>query len=296
LVSYRTEEEQIALIKRLWDNYGTALLTAVLLAVVAIAGWRYWHAHQQAEAEAASGLYQQMLNHLDQWQQSHSIQPDGPNPQAAQVISYANQLVKEYPSSSYGQFAGLTLAKLAVADKKFDVAEKQLRWVLAQKPIATIQHVSQARLATVLWQQGKDQQALDLLQQGGGAMQATYDELKGDIYFSQGKLDQARSAYQAALKTFASNKQLAEGTNNPALSILQLKLDDLAVPQKANQDTTHTQSNQPVPADAKHSQENNHSDKAQDQQQKHRDKTDKKINKTNQANQTSSNDQQANPS
>ena len=46
-------------------------------------------------------------------------------------------------------------------------------------------------------------------------------ELKGDILLAQGKIDEARAAYQAAVDLSAD-----QGINNPYLKI---KLDDLAV-------------------------------------------------------------------
>ena len=75
------------------------------------------------------------------------------------------------------------------------------------------------RLARVQLQLEKYDEALATLSATlPAAFSAGVEEVKGDIYFKQGKTELARNAYQAAIDG------AGEGTN-PAL---QMKLDDLA--------------------------------------------------------------------
>jgi len=69
----------------------------------------------------------------------------------------------EYPKSSYATMASLMLAKYAVEENKLDQAAGLLGRAVEQSTIAGMKHISRLRLAQVLLQQAKPQEALDLL-------------------------------------------------------------------------------------------------------------------------------------
>jgi predicted negative regulator of RcsB-dependent stress response len=84
-----------------------------------------------------------------------------------------------------------------------------------------LQQVARLNLSRVLLAQGKIDEALRQLLSGqAGAMQAAYDELRGDIMLAQGKTKEARDAYINALTGFRDSAEKKE--------LVQLKLDDLA--------------------------------------------------------------------
>jgi predicted negative regulator of RcsB-dependent stress response len=76
------------------------------------------------------------------------------------------------------------------------------------------------RLAQVLWQQNKPDDALKQLDADAGTYAPLYAELRGDIKLSQGDRTAARGAYQQALQSLGTDAVGRDG--------LQRKLDDLA--------------------------------------------------------------------
>ena len=53
---YDTEEEQVEAIKTWWKKNGTQLLTAILVVVLAVSGWRYWTNTQYVNSVNASSI------------------------------------------------------------------------------------------------------------------------------------------------------------------------------------------------------------------------------------------------
>src|SRR3546814_18044627 len=79
-----------------------------------------------------------------------------------------------------------------------------------------LQKVAELRSARVLWQQGKLDDALKLVDNNTGAFAPLFDELKGDIKLAKGDRDAARSAYQKAFE--------ATPETEPSRNLLHTKL------------------------------------------------------------------------
>lgn len=213
--AYSSDDEQLAALKNWWKQNGKSLLLGILLALAIVFGWKAYESHKRNTAIAASLKYQQVIQALNGLQGSDTDA-------VAQVQVKALELKNEHGNSSYGQFAALILAKLAVDQKDYAQAEEQLRWLRDQKPDPAMESLVNARLARVLAAQGRHQEALDLLdKEVDGPMQAYYQELRGDVLVSAGERDRARASYQAALT------QARETGRNTFL--LEVKLADLAV-------------------------------------------------------------------
>lgn len=213
--TYRTEEEQLAALKRWWGQNGKSLVVGVVLAIVAVFGWQSWQANKQASAEAASEIYFSLLEAVAM----------GDSGQTSTVEHLAQQLKGEYGSFTYAQYGALLAARQAVLDGDFAAAEEQLNWAVDNADKASSLHkIALLRLARVVASQGGEenqQRALALIENvDAGAHQVSYDEVKGDLYLSLGRLDDARNAYQSAV---AAAQEKAE--QRP---LLQLKLDDVA--------------------------------------------------------------------
>ena len=120
MADYRTEEEQIELIKKWWNENGKAIVIGTLVSLVVFFGWTTWQSHQRARNESAADLYQQMLNASQLTENSEK------------VAGFAEQLRKEFPDTTYGVFAALQLAKDAVAASDLPRAASLLEWARAQ--------------------------------------------------------------------------------------------------------------------------------------------------------------------
>jgi len=204
----RTEEEQLEAIKKWWIENGWSIVGGIVIGLGAIFGWRSWGAYQLAKAEAASDIYTDLIVEVRQNKND-------------KVRESANKLLDDYPATSYAIFASLILAKLDVEAGDPTAAIQHLQWVMDKTTRNEFKHLARLRMARVLLDDNKTDQALALLLSVNdqGEFSASYEELKGDIYTQQGDIDKARIAYQLALSGMADGQK--ENT------FLQMKIDDI---------------------------------------------------------------------
>lgn len=212
MADYRTEEEQIELLKKWWRENGRSVIAGVVIALVAFIGWSQWQAYQARRMDAAADLYQQLA---DATAAADSAQ---------KASALAEQLRTDYANTVYGIFAGLHLAKDAIKANNLSRAAEQLAWVQQQRPDASLQPLVSLRVAQVQYAQNELDQALATLNGIKGknmAWQAAIAELRGDIEAEQGKTEQARNSYQDALKS------LETAGNRERGAVLEVKLSSL---------------------------------------------------------------------
>lgn len=203
----KTEQEQIEALQKWWAENGRAIISGLIMGLVAIFGWRSWQAHMQAVAEAASDVYTNMIIEVR----------DNKNDKARE---YGDKLLSEYPKSTYAAFAALMLARLDVDNAKLDAAVKHLQLVLDRADQDSLKHLARLRMVRILLDENKLEEAQSLLKVADeGSFTAAYAELKGDIYTRQGKYEEARTAYQLILGN--------PGAETSDTSFLQMKIDDL---------------------------------------------------------------------
>ena len=218
---YRTEEEQIEAMKKWWQTNGNNILIGIGLAIFAVFGWQYWKDSEQSAGEAASMVYEQLLQANEKLS---SITPDseGYETEAGNLNHLIEQLKSEHADTQYAVFAAMYEAKYAVEQGDAEKAEEALRWALTNNQSEPNRLIIQLRLARVLAMQGEHQAALDMIEKiEAGAQTTAYEEVKGDLYLALGQSDKARSAYKKALD--------AAGDKAAQLPLLKMKFDDLAV-------------------------------------------------------------------
>lgn len=201
------EQEQLAELKAWWKQYGKLVMLVVaafLLSLSAFQGWRYY---RDSQAQAAAALYSQ----LEQADQAD----DG-----KKVRAIAAQIVKQYGSTAYAVLGSLVAARHAFAGGDLVEAKARLQWVAENSREDEIRDLARLRLAAVLLDEKKYAEALELIEKKPvESMVGSYADLKGDILAAQGKVAEARSAYQLALDM--------SDANSPYRATLQLKLDSL---------------------------------------------------------------------
>ncbi|MBB6523143.1 tetratricopeptide repeat protein [Pseudoteredinibacter isoporae] len=197
MAEHLTEEEQLEAIKRWWDNNGKSLLTAILLGIAAYSGFQFWQNKQQAQAEAGSVVYEELLQ---------AVGAQSPTEEQQNTAKYlAKQLVDEHSGSFYGISGDLFLAKLAVKGNDLESAAKHLNSALAQGPSEALRPIVYQRLAKVQAATGDHAAALATLDKGQTqAVVGSFAETRGDIYLAQGDNDRARASYQLALDSLAA--------------------------------------------------------------------------------------------
>ncbi len=230
---YRTEEEQIEAIKRWWNENGKPLVLGVVVVVCAWFGWNFWQNQQQATADFASDIY---LDLMEAMQLVSTVEGDEKAKKESTAKHLAEKLKSEFTNTTYAQYAALFLAKRAVENNELDVAADELQWVLSKGPSEHMSLLAKLRLARVLFAQSKFDESLKLIENvDAGTLQSSYEEVKGDIYISQGRTEDARIAYNKAKALIPFDIQRARRPQN---SVLDMKLNDLAPQSETTPATT----------------------------------------------------------
>ncbi len=100
------------------------------------------------------------------------------------------------------------------------VRTRQYRYALERARDASVRDLARLRLAAILLDSKDYAGALALLNEThAAAYKALYANLKGDVLIEQGKLQEARAAYQEALKAMDANSALKP--------LVEIKLDAL---------------------------------------------------------------------
>jgi predicted negative regulator of RcsB-dependent stress response len=207
VVGYSSEDEQIEQIRRWWREYGRSVIAGVIIALVAVVGWRQWHSYEDRQELAASAAYQALVADLGD-----------SNMAAAQ--SQAKQLRDEHGGSSYAVLAAFRMAGQYVQKNDLQAAAKELRWAVDHtKKLPALQPIARLRLARVLLGSNDAKAALEVVQPAPqGAFAGQFQELIGDIRAAQSDRAAAIKAYQAAL---------ADDPTGQHRGLIQAKLNDL---------------------------------------------------------------------
>lgn len=201
------EQEQLAVIKDWWKQYGNLVVLALVVAaltVSALYGWRYY---RQQQSLAAVTLYQQLG------------QAEGAN-DAKRVRDIAAQIIEKYASTPYAGMAALAGARASFGAGDLAAAKTQLQWAIDHARDDEMRDVARLRLAGVLLDEKNYAEALKLAEaKPVETFSSLYADMKGDILVAQGKLAEARGAYQQALDKSEPQSQYR--------TLVQLKLDAL---------------------------------------------------------------------
>src|SRR5262245_10979472 len=201
------EQEQLDELKAWWKQYGGLIIGAVIAALLTVGVIRGWHWYKQDQALGAVALYEQM----------EKAERAGDHKKVQEV---AAQVTGKYGSTAYAMLAALASAKAAFLSGDLPASAAQLKWVVDNAREDEIKDLARLRLAGVLLDEKKHDEALKLLEvKPVEAMTGLYADLRGDVLAAQGKLAEAREAYQLALDKSEAGSAYR--------SMIQLKLDAL---------------------------------------------------------------------
>ncbi len=186
------EQEQLDALKAFWNQYGnliTWLLVAALSVYAAFNGWQWW---QRDQALKSSAMYEQLeraalIGDVDQTQRVF------------------DDMKSRYPRTVYTQQAALLAAKTQAAKGQADAARETLAWVAESAGEADYQTIARLRLAGLLLDQKKFDEALKQLDAVSTSkeFEALVADRRGDILLAQGKADAAKAAYAKAWQSMA---------------------------------------------------------------------------------------------
>lgn len=214
MTEYLTEQEQIEILKSWIKQYSVVILAGVVIAVVAITGWRYWQQREARILSHASAIYDEMLTNRAQ------------NDPAATYVQ-AKKLFTHYPQTTYGKMAAFMLARAEVTKRNYPEAEKYLRWVLDHSNQISFRQIAKLRLARVQIAGEKPQAALETLATvEDKSFNGLVEEVRGDAYLALNKPANARESYKQALVDLPNAETIRP--------LLQMKYDNLTTINQAS--------------------------------------------------------------
>ncbi len=172
------EHEQGERVRSWLRNNGAGLIGGVVLGLAVILGWQWWQKNRQHEDEQANLNYEKAVDGI-----------------AANDLKKAEAAVASLGGKDgvYADLAALQLAKAQVEAGQRDAAITTLRAIQAD---SSLHAIVQQRLARLLIDAGKHDEALKLV---ADAKDSTSLEIRGDALVASGKLAEARDAYTKAL-------------------------------------------------------------------------------------------------
>jgi predicted negative regulator of RcsB-dependent stress response len=180
------EQEQLAQLKHFWNEYGNLITWVLILVLGAFAAWNGWQWWQREQAAKAGALY----DALDRAAQEKD---------AARVARAFADLKDRYGGTTYAEQGGLLAAKVEYEQGKLDEARASLAWVAANARETEYRTIARLRLAALLLEQKKYDEALKQLDAADAkSFAALVADRRGDVLAAQGKKDEARAAYRAA--------------------------------------------------------------------------------------------------
>ncbi|MXS80523.1 Putative negative regulator of RcsB-dependent stress response [Nitrosomonas eutropha] len=202
------EQEKIDRLKAWWSANGATLLLTIVVFAAVVVGTRLWNHYKGEQARQAADLYTVLQQQVEKGSKFEKITD------AAQL------LIQGFPGSGYASRAALIAAHSAVQAGNNQSARDMLQWVLDHTEEPEVKDLARIRLANVLVDEGKYDQALSLLNaQHGASFTGLYADLRGDALAASGKIDEARAAYQKALDSL--------DTQGAYRNVVQMKLDAL---------------------------------------------------------------------
>lgn len=199
---HMSDEEQIQMLKKWWRKYGTYILTGVFIFLVGNYSWRYYQQYQIRQASLASVAYSQMLDFVSQ-------------KKIDTAELYAKSLQKNYRRTPYASLASLILAKEAIDNGKFNIAEEKLRWIISHGGQNALRQLARIELARIMVADKRFDAALALLRHiKDKSFTGAVSEARGDALAMSGKKEDAILAYKNALKFNREN-----GLDSPLLKV-----------------------------------------------------------------------------
>jgi predicted negative regulator of RcsB-dependent stress response len=191
------EQEQLDAIKAWWKRWGNTVFAAVGVFVITYAGIQGWRTYKASRAGAAATMYEAVEKEKD----------------PKKAAGAAKAIIDKYGDTAYAARAALLAAKTAFEAGDLATARTNLEWVANQAAEKELRDVARLRLAGVLADEKKFDEALRVLEASQlPEFAAATLSMKGDVLVAQGKRTEARAAYRSALEKAgpAADKQSIE--------------------------------------------------------------------------------------
>lgn len=208
------EQEHIEEFKAWWAKYGNLITGAVTLVALAFLGHFGWNWYQTKQSAKAAVVYEQLQQAIDL-------------KNAGLVRDTTGVLLDQFGGTAYAEMAALAAAHANVSSGDLKTAQAQLQWAADHARDDSYRYLARLRLAGVLLDQNLPDQALAAL--AGDDVPANFVpaflDRRGDVYLTENKYDEARTAYQSAKDKLGQAGAEAKAQYE---AVLQFKLDALS--------------------------------------------------------------------
>ena len=183
------DQEQLDQLKSFWKRYGNLLTWIVIAVLGAFAAWNGWNWYQRDQSIKAGAMYDE----LDKAAQA------GDADKAGRVFA---DMKERYPRAAFTEHGALLAARTQFDKGQADNARATLAWVSENAKEDEYRTIAKLRLAGVLLDEKKYDEALKQLDAATAKeFAALVADRRGDILIAQGKRDEAKAAYALAWKT-----------------------------------------------------------------------------------------------
>jgi predicted negative regulator of RcsB-dependent stress response len=190
---YLTDDEQLEVVKRFTREYAPVLIIGALLGAGGLFGWRYYQNYQNEQGLKAAAQFAQLTTSLQ-----------------GSDVAKSRQAANDLIAVDAGQDANAVAPLSEVMNNSKDTELRQ---------------IARLRLARVLIDQGKPDDAIKLLSEGNpGSFAGRYHEVHADALYAKNDTAAAVTEYKAALD--------AADAGGVDAAMVEMKLADLGVVEK----------------------------------------------------------------
>lgn len=205
---FLTDDQQADRAKQWLRENGVFVVAGVVLGLALLFGWQRWEAYQLVKAGEASVVWEQLRS---------AIEGERYN----EVDETLALLESDYASTPYLDQGRLAIARMHMDRNSPDEAIKFLNALVTDAGDIQLRRIAEFRIAQIYLYQERYDEALAMLGPDETTpFVASFHELRGDVFFAQGKLEDARDEYQLAL-----DKDKFSVIDR---AYVQIKLDDVA--------------------------------------------------------------------
>jgi len=181
------EQEQVAELKAWWRQHGNLIVSALLAAALAFAGWQGWRWYSASQAVQAAAQFEALAKAAQAGD-------------AKALRDAAGTLIESYPRTLYASMGALVAARFHFDRNDLKAAKTQLQWVVESAPSEDFRDLARLRLAAILLDEKAHDEALKALDaKHSAAYDSQFAALRGDVLVAKSQPAEARAAYQLAL-------------------------------------------------------------------------------------------------
>ncbi len=180
------EQEQLDRLKHFWRRWGNLITWTLVVVLGAFAAWQGWQWWQRDQAAKAGALFDEV--------DKAAVAND-----PARAGRAFGDLRERHPKTAFTQQGALLAARVQHDSGQLDEAVQTLTWAIENAREDEYRTVARLRLASVLLEQKKADEALKTLD---GATATGFEGLvadrRGDVLAVLGRTDEAKAAWTKA--------------------------------------------------------------------------------------------------